>query len=238
MIAAMASGAAPLRGRVLVADRLAVHRRLTSALLTELGLEVSETADGAAVVALGLSGRFDLIMIDLTPPFLAGIDATARLRAAGYGGPIVALTARLVAAEVRHHEARGFSHCLAKPLERSALASLLGRLLAPAAGLASAVTAPTAAAPPVLLDLAVLCALFAARLPVQVQQMQALAARQEWRELSKIAHFIKGAGASFGHAAEGEVAARLDAAVTRGDYSVALAELGALAERVGLPAYG
>lgn len=203
-------------------------------MLGELGLEVSETPDGAGAVALALSGHFDLILMDLTTPLLDGIAATARLRAAGYKGPIVALTASLVAAEVRHYLARGFSDCIAKPLDGAALAAQLAGLLAPAR---AARVASRAGAQPVLLDLAVLCALFAARLPMQVLQMQQFAASGDWRELSKIAHFIKGAGASFGHVAEGEVAARLDDALLKGNHAVAMAELGALAERVGMPAY-
>ncbi|WP_426112508.1 Hpt domain-containing response regulator [Massilia sp. PWRC2] len=220
---------AALRGKVLLLDSQARHRRLTSAMLTELGLEVSNTNDAASAVALALTGHFELLLIDLTIPFLDGIDASATLRAAGYARPIVALTAALVAAEQRHYLARGFSHCLIKPLDSGALASQLGSLLAPG-GVASA----TAGAPPVLLDMAVLCALFAARLPVQVQQMQALAARHEWRAVSRIAHFVKGAGASFDHGAEGELAARLDAAISKGEHALAQAALNRLAERIGL----
>lgn len=220
---------AALRGKVLLVDGQARHRRLTSAMMTEMGLEVSNTGDADSAVALALTGHFELVLIDLTIPVLDGIEAGAKLRAAGYARPVVALTAPLVAAEQTHYLARGFSHCLCKPLDSAALAAQLGSLLAPApAGVA-------AAREPVLLDMAVLCALFAARLPVQVQQMQALAARHEWRAVSRIAHFVKGAGASFNHAVEGELAARLDAAIGKGEHALALAALIRLAERVGLP---
>ncbi|MBE8516250.1 response regulator transcription factor [Amycolatopsis sp. H6(2020)] len=58
------------------------------------GFAVETAVDGLVALDLGLNRRYDLIVLDLMLPGLAGLDLCTRWRAAGIGTPVLVLTAR------------------------------------------------------------------------------------------------------------------------------------------------
>jgi len=58
------------------------------------GYEVSQAADGKEGLQKGLSGSFDLIILDLMLPKMSGFDVCRSLRKAGVQTPIILLTAK------------------------------------------------------------------------------------------------------------------------------------------------
>jgi DNA-binding response OmpR family regulator len=58
------------------------------------GYEVSQAADGELGLQKGLSGKFDLIILDLMLPKMSGFDVCKSLRKAGIQSPIILLTAK------------------------------------------------------------------------------------------------------------------------------------------------
>jgi CheY-like chemotaxis protein len=104
---------------------------LGKALLEHLGCEVEVVADGAAAVSRARSGRYDLILMDLSMPVMDGLEATRRLRALGVEVPIVALTA--TPAERTTLQAGGFNGCLMKPVTAAALRAAIASTLAASA---------------------------------------------------------------------------------------------------------
>jgi signal transduction histidine kinase/HPt (histidine-containing phosphotransfer) domain-containing protein len=217
---APARAAPRLRGRVLLAEDGADNRTLICAMLGALGLEVLVAEDGARAVELGLAEHVDLILMDIQMPVMDGIQATAVLRASGYGGPVVALTANVMAEDVRRYLASGFSRCVGKPIVRAELESLLGELLG-APGTARRALAD-------LPEYDALCALFAQRWPGQLAQLAAHGAAAEWAAAAALAHQIRGSAGSFGHAEAGRLAGRLEQCVRQDDYPGAARALDAL----------
>jgi DNA-binding NarL/FixJ family response regulator len=67
--------------RVLIVDDHPVFRDgLTAVLAASDGIEVAATAgDGPEAIEMARSGRFDVIVMDLSLPVISGIDATARI---------------------------------------------------------------------------------------------------------------------------------------------------------------
>ncbi len=65
--------------------------------------------------------------MDIQMPVMDGAEATAMLREAGYGAPIVALTAAAFAEDRKLCLESGFDDYLAKPFERSEFDSLLDK---------------------------------------------------------------------------------------------------------------
>lgn len=209
-----------LAGKVLLAEDGVDNRKLLAAMLGALGLDVVLAEDGAQALELALGDAFDVILMDIQMPVMDGMQATSLIRATGYSGPLVALTANVMAEDVQRYLASGFSHCVGKPVDRAALAALLAELLggkAPRAG--------------TLLDLpefAGLQAMFDDRLPRQLARMLECCNSGDLDEVAIIAHTIKGSAATFGHPLEGLAAGRIEAGARAGDVDLVRAELLAL----------
>lgn len=79
--------------RLLVADDDEAIRRLLSLELRALGAEVFEASDGEEAVALALELRPDGVFLDVLMPKRNGYEALAEMRAGGYVGRVVMVTA-------------------------------------------------------------------------------------------------------------------------------------------------
>lgn len=123
------------RGRVLVAEDNAINQRLTTAMLTRLGLTVDLAEDGQQAVdkvdtAARSGALYDLVLMDMQMPVMDGYEATRRIRAMGLGAqdlPIVALTANAYPEDIVASREAGMQDHLAKPLHLAELAATLGK---------------------------------------------------------------------------------------------------------------
>ena len=58
------------------------------------GYEITKAFDGRNGLELALSGRFDLILLDIMLPYLSGMEVLRRIRREGHELPVIMLTAR------------------------------------------------------------------------------------------------------------------------------------------------
>ena len=84
-------------------------------------------ANGFEAVNAARAGAHDLILMDVRMPGMDGIQASRVLRAEGYAGAIVALTADAFEDDRRACMAVGMDDFLTKPLEAGALRAILSR---------------------------------------------------------------------------------------------------------------
>ena len=110
----------PLQGmRVLLAEDNAVNRLIVGTMLTRLGAEVIEAANGSEAIAQASSEPLNVhaILMDLHMPEVDGLEATRRLRAqpATAHLPIIALTAAVLDAERAQAHAAGMNGFVSKP---------------------------------------------------------------------------------------------------------------------------
>ncbi|MFI5315487.1 MAG: ATP-binding protein [Myxococcota bacterium] len=125
---------APMRGRVLLAEDGADNRALIERVLQRAGLTVELAEDGreahAKAMSATLSGTpFDVVLLDVEMPEMSGNEAASALRADGYDGPIVALTAHGRASDREACLSAGCDDFATKPIDRSALLALMARFL-------------------------------------------------------------------------------------------------------------
>ena len=103
-------------------------------LLRKLQVEVELASDGNSACQLAelsqAQGRpYALILMDLHLPQMDGLAATRWLRAQGWPGPIVALTAYAMVGDRERCLAAGCDDYLAKPISSSGLRDVLQRYL-------------------------------------------------------------------------------------------------------------
>jgi two-component system cell cycle response regulator DivK len=103
--------------RILVVEDTEDNRRIVRDLLTSVGYELIEAADGAEGVALAQSEKPDLILMDIQLPVVDGYEATRRIRSIPELAkvPIIAVTSYALSGDEAKTRAAGCDGYVAKP---------------------------------------------------------------------------------------------------------------------------
>ena len=118
-----------LRGRILVADDDKPLGRLFKAVLARQGHEVEVVTDGEAAKQSLSSGRFDLMLVDLTMAPTGGLEILRHAGAVCPGTPVVIVTGHASVESAVEALRRGAHDYLIKPVQNEQLIRLVGRVL-------------------------------------------------------------------------------------------------------------
>jgi CheY-like chemotaxis protein len=199
-----------LTGTVLLVEDNSVNRLIGAEMLKSFGVDVVEAEHGAQALEMLDQQRFDLVLMDIQMPVLDGIGATQILRSAGYSGPIVALTANVMASDLQRYREAGCNDVLAKPVERQRFYDVI------AAQLASGTARSRVVDDAFEREMAALAADFRAGLPDQLDAIADALARGSWSELRSLAHVLKGTAGSFGFDRLTELSKQIEEAIAAG----------------------
>ncbi len=130
-VAAWAPQSVPEGPRLLLVEDNEANRRVATAMLRRLGLEVELAFDGEEGAMKAQASRFDLILMDCMMPVLDGFGATDRIRAGGASSdtPIVAMTANAMVGDREKCLEAGMNDYLSKPITIKSLRQVLVRWL-------------------------------------------------------------------------------------------------------------
>jgi len=196
-------------GSVLLVDDNTDNQRLISLYLRNLGATVTIASNGAEAVEHGVAARYELILMDMQMPIMDGMEATRRLRAAGYSQPIVALTAGAMESDLASAIDAGCDSLLTKPIDRARFQEVVTGFLRPrqtsesAAPLESSLMGEDDA----LVDLV---NQFTNHFPALVDDIATTVRKQDWQATRNKAHDLKSVGGSYGYPQVSEVAARIE----------------------------
>ncbi|MBS0195732.1 MAG: response regulator [Planctomycetes bacterium] len=110
-----------LTGSILLAEDGPDNQRLIAHILRKAGATVTLVANGREAVDAANAAMFDLVLMDMQMPVLDGYSATRELRASGYRGPIVALTAHSGNEDRARCLAAGCDDFANKPIDKASL---------------------------------------------------------------------------------------------------------------------
>jgi len=115
-------------GRVLVVDDVETNLYVVHGLLAPYQLEVDKATSGFEALAKVQNGNsYDIIFMDHMMPGMDGIEATQKIRARGYKGTIVALTANALTGNDKMFISHGFNDFLSKPIDLERLDEVLNK---------------------------------------------------------------------------------------------------------------
>jgi PAS domain S-box-containing protein len=110
--------------KILLVEDVPFNQELAEAILLRAGHEVRIAGDGVEAVKAAAEENFDLILMDVQMPRMDGITATRRIRemeGPRSRVPIIAMTANVLAEQVREFEAVGMNGHVAKPIKQAEL---------------------------------------------------------------------------------------------------------------------
>ncbi len=116
--------------QILIVEDNRINQEVIRRYLEKTGADLALAENGAEALEVAESRSIDLILMDLQMPVLDGFEATSRLREGGWSGPIIALSAAVMAEDKSRAESAGMDAHLSKPVDRGELYRVLSTWLA------------------------------------------------------------------------------------------------------------
>ena len=198
-----------VQGNVLIAEDSPDIQALVSMYLRRAGADVVAVDNGKLAVEAAMQDDFDLILMDMQMPVMDGIQATEWLRSTGYDGKIVALTANAMKEEKDRYIAAGINGFLAKPLDLNDFYAMIIEHLE-SADEHNIVSTDASS------EIDELVEQFKQGLPSMLAEISIAIAENELKNISRVAHKLKGMGGSFGFPTITDIAKDLELAAKEG----------------------
>jgi CheY-like chemotaxis protein/HPt (histidine-containing phosphotransfer) domain-containing protein len=126
-----AEKSAPASGKplILIAEDHPVNQKLFAIIVDKLGYPSVLAGDGLEALEKALAHPVSIVFMDIQMPGMNGYEATAKLREAGFGKPIIAVTASALQDEWEYCRQAGMDDILLKPAKRPDIQAMIEKWL-------------------------------------------------------------------------------------------------------------
>lgn len=114
---------------ILVVEDIKMNQLIINQMLGKLGIEPDIKENGVEALEAIETKQYDLVFMDCRMPVMDGFEATAKMRAAGFTQPILALTASTTLAERELCIESGMNDILTKPYRAEEISNALAKWL-------------------------------------------------------------------------------------------------------------
>ncbi|CAM4336577.1 ATP-binding protein [Vibrio agarivorans] len=114
---------------ILVVEDIKMNQIIINQMLNKLGITPDIKENGVEALEAIESKEYHLVFMDCRMPVMDGFEATAKMRAAGFQGPILALTASTTLAERELCIESGMNDILTKPYRAEEISNALSKWL-------------------------------------------------------------------------------------------------------------
>ena len=207
----------PASCRILLAEDGQDNQVLIATFLVKAGATVKVVENGQLAVdeahaALAAGMPYDVVLMDMQMPVLDGYSATSKLRMTGYRGPIVALTAHVMAGDRERCESAGCDDYLSKPVDRARLTATVARFVDGSRGSGRHLVSALAEDE----DMGEIVRQYVRNLPERSSAILRAFEASDVETLTRLAHQLKGSAGAYGFPLITEAAAAVEAAVVSG----------------------
>lgn len=197
-----------LSGKILLAEDHPDNQKLFIRMLQHMGLKVTAVDNGFKAVQATLEEDFDIILMDIQMPEMDGLKAFELIQGTCSDVPVIALTANAMKSDVELYMSKGFKDHIAKPVDRQIFIDTILKYLG--------VNEPVE----ISLELDELDEIkqqFVVRLVKRMDDIKKAHDIEDWDDIGKHAHAIKGSAGMFGFDELGALGAELELSVKNGD---------------------
>ncbi|OYP33174.1 PAS domain-containing hybrid sensor histidine kinase/response regulator [Rhodopirellula sp. MGV] len=184
---------------VLVVDDGDTNRKLIRLLLEREGAKVWMAENGQVAIDMVSRTNFDVILMDMQMPVLDGYTATSRLRQRGFEMPIIALTAHAMQGDREKCLETGCSGYLTKPIDASALYETLSTISRTGEIDESSQAPIRSALPTEDPEFRHIIEQFIDKFDVKVRELEHAWEANDFDEMERIAHWIRGSAGTVGY---------------------------------------
>ncbi len=182
-------------GRVLLAEDNIDNQELISIYINNAGAEVDIAENGLEAVTMAMKQAYDLIIMDMQMPVMDGMEAAKTLRARGYEGPIVALTANAFHEFADKCKDAGCCAFLSKPVDRQRFYQVLYKYLGPQTDNIDPLHSSLLEEEPELIGL---IEKYIKKYPTMIEELKHAFESEDWELFAKQLHDLKATGGNYG----------------------------------------
>lgn len=219
-------------GTILLVEDITDNQILISTILKDMGATVDIADNGLIALEKVTKNNYDLVLLDLQMPVMGGIEALTKMREQNYTSPVVFLTANVIQNEEKESKNIDCQGFLSKPLDEERLWDVVSTYLTTTDEIIeqSVYSASELSDDNIIISTLLdgkdkatadkykaMVEAFVSQLHERIDAISLALQSDDYEELRKLLHNIKGLGGNMGYHTITDISERMEFAISKND---------------------